>query len=82
MQEVRNITLLPGRGVKLTYHNERSCLNGVIYEVKRVNKNATTLEPVYGQSALIGLPTFRQAFNIANADLLAGIEAEIYTINL
>lgn len=78
---LRNITSLPGKGVKLTYHNERSCLDNVIYQVIRVNKNATTLEVVYGQSALIGLPTFRDPFNIRNADLLDGINAGIYTIN-
>jgi hypothetical protein len=81
MNELRNITSLPGKGVKLTYHNERSCLDNVVYSVIRTNKNSTTLEAVYGQSALTGLPTFRQPFNIRNADLLAGIDAGIYTIN-
>jgi hypothetical protein len=82
MQQLRNITSMPGKGVKLTYHNERSILDGVIYEVKRINKNATTLEAVHGQPSLIGLPTFRQPFNISNSDLLDGIETGIYSINM
>lgn len=69
------------KGCKLTYHNERSCLNNVIYEVIRMGSKNITLEPIYGQSALIGLPTFRQPFNIAANDLQEAIAEGIYTIN-
>jgi hypothetical protein len=65
----------------LTYHNENSCLNNVIYQIIRMGKKNITLEPVYGQHALTGLPTFRQPFNIAVNDLNEAIKAGIYTIN-
>ena len=68
------------KGCKLTYHNEMSCLDNVIYAVTRIGSKNITLEPIYGQSALIGLPTFRQPFNINAKDLQAAITEGIYTI--
>ena len=66
---------------KLTYHNERSCLDNVVYQVNKIGSKNVTLEPVHGQKALIGLPTFRQPFNIAVNDLNEGIKEGIYSIN-
>lgn len=66
---------------KLTYHNERSCLDNVVYQVNKAGAKYITLEPVHGQKQLTGLPTFRQPFNIAVNDLNEGIKEGIYSIN-
>lgn len=68
------------KGMRVVYHNERSCLDNVIYNVTKVGSKKITLEPVYGQPALIGLPTFRAPFNIDSNDLQAAITEGIYTI--
>jgi len=74
------MTQVLNKQTKLIYHNQFSCLDNVTYEIKRIGNKYITLEAVYGQSQLIGLPTFRQPFNIAVNDLMAGIEAKIYTL--
>jgi hypothetical protein len=63
-----------------TYHSGISCLNGVKYRVIRTGAKKTTLSPVHGQSQLIGMPTFREPFQIATADFIAGIAESIYTL--
>lgn len=62
------------------YNNEMSCLDGVKYKVTRLGAKKATLEPLHGQRELIGLPTFRQPFNIGIEDFKAGIEASIYSL--
>ncbi len=67
------------KATRLQYNSERSILNGVTYKVLKVGKVNVTLEPEYS-TKLIGLPTFRQPFNIRLADLLKAIEQNIYSI--
>lgn len=69
------------KGTQLTFHNERSSLNNVVYQINKAGTKKITLEPVYGQKQLIGLPTFRQPFNIDVNDLNEAIKEGIYTIN-
>lgn len=67
------------KGDVITYHSQVSILNGVDYQVKRIGKINVTLEPLYSPK-LIGLPMYRQPFNINLNDLNQAIEANIYTI--
>lgn len=65
--------------MKLQYHNERSILNNCIYTIIKIGKKNATLAPDYNIK-LVGLPSFRQPFNIDIVDLENAIKEGIYTI--